>query len=152
MRRVLAAINGAAGHPEKVGLEFSSAGRIVGELEDSIRKGLGATRLMSFVQLTMAPSCRKATGHDKTQVIRLVIGNLFMMQETPKHVPDAGPYAPVTVVFGERCDGVHRSRDSMTGVLPPCGNSGAHAVARNLDKKVRRPFAGGGGFSWPYLR
>ena len=33
---------------------------------------------MSFVQLTMAPSCRKAMGRDKTQMIRLVIASLLM--------------------------------------------------------------------------
>jgi hypothetical protein len=61
---------------------------------------------MSYVQLTMAPSCRKAMGRDKTQMIRLVIASLLMMQETAKHVPDAGSSAPVTVLVDERCDGL----------------------------------------------
>ena len=91
---------------------------------------------MSFVQLTMAPSCRKAMGRDKTQMIRLVIASLLMMQETAKHVPDAGSSAPVTVLVDERSAVVHRSYDRMVGFLPPRGKSAALAVARNLDTQV----------------
>jgi NAD(P)-dependent dehydrogenase (short-subunit alcohol dehydrogenase family) len=50
---------------------------------------------MSFVRLTMAPSCSKATGRHKTEMTHLVIGNLLMMREVAKHVPGAGSYAPV---------------------------------------------------------
>src|ERR1700756_4337973 len=57
---VLAVINGAVGRPEMA--EFWSSAqhaRTVGELKDSIRKVLGRTGLMSFLRLTMAPSCVK---------------------------------------------------------------------------------------------
>src|ERR1700758_4882209 len=57
---VWGAINGAVGHPEMAG--FCSAAqhaRIVGELEDSIRKVLGRTRLMSFVQFDHGAIVRK---------------------------------------------------------------------------------------------
>jgi hypothetical protein len=58
------------------------------------------------------------------------------MQEMAKHVPDAGSYAPVTVLVDERSDGVHLSYDRMASFLAPYGNSDALSVARNLDKKV----------------
>jgi hypothetical protein len=58
------------------------------------------------------------------------------MQEMAKHVPDAGAYAPVTVLIDERSDGVHLSYDRMASLLAQYGNSDALAVARNLDKKV----------------
>jgi len=58
------------------------------------------------------------------------------MQEMAKHVPDAGSYAPVTVLIDERSDGVHLSYDRMASLLAQYGNSDALAVARNLDKKV----------------
>jgi hypothetical protein len=58
------------------------------------------------------------------------------MKEMAKHVPDAGSYAPVTVLIDERDDGVHFSNDRMTGFSAPYGNADASAVARDLDVKV----------------
>jgi hypothetical protein len=58
------------------------------------------------------------------------------MKEMAKHVPDAGSYAPVTVLVDERPDGVHISYDKMASLLAPYRNSEALAVARNLDEKV----------------
>jgi hypothetical protein len=53
-----------------------------------------------------------------------------------KHVPDAGSYAPVTVLVDERADGVHLSYDRMASLLASYNNPDALAVARDLDKKV----------------
>ena len=69
-------------------------------------------------------------------MVRLVIGNPLIMQEMAKHVPDAGSYAPVTVLVDERSDGVHLSYDRMASFLAPYGNPDALSIARNLDKKV----------------
>jgi hypothetical protein len=53
-----------------------------------------------------------------------------------KHVPDAGSYAPVTVLIDERPDGVHVSYDKMESYLLNYGSSEALTVARNLDAKI----------------
>jgi hypothetical protein len=53
-----------------------------------------------------------------------------------KHVPEAGSYAPVTVLLDERPDGVHLSYDRMASLLAPYGNPEALAVARDLDAKI----------------
>jgi len=58
------------------------------------------------------------------------------MREMAKHVPDAGSYAPVTVLVDERADGVHLSYDRMTSLLAPYENPAALKVARELDAKV----------------
>ena len=58
------------------------------------------------------------------------------MREMARHVPDAGSYAPVTVLIDERADGVHLSYDRMASLLAPYGNRDALEVARALDKKV----------------
>jgi hypothetical protein len=58
------------------------------------------------------------------------------MKEMVKHVPDAGSYAPVTVLIDERPDGVHVSYDKMESYLLRYGSSEALAVARTLDAKV----------------
>jgi hypothetical protein len=53
----------------------------------------------------------------KDRIIRLVIGNPLIMKEMAKHVPDAGSYAPVTVLVDERADGVHLSYDELLSPL-----------------------------------
>ena len=134
---VLAAINDAVGHPEMTQFwKSAQQARTVSELKNSIEKALGRTGLMSFVQFDHGAIVRKATGRDKPRMVRVVIGNPLIMQEMAKHVPDAGSYAPVTVLVDERSDGVHLSYDRMTSFLAPYGNSDALAVARNLDEKV----------------
>jgi hypothetical protein len=60
------------------------------------------------------------------------------MKEMAKHVPDAGSYAPVTVLVDERAVGVHRSYDKMERLLAPYGNRDALEVARELDRKIEK--------------
>jgi len=50
--------------------------------------------------------------------------------------PDAGSYAPVTVLVDERAEGVYLSYDRMTSFLAPYQNAEALKVARDLDAKV----------------
>jgi uncharacterized protein (DUF302 family) len=79
---------------------------------------------------------RKGTENHSSRIIRLVIGNPLIMKEMAKHVPDAGSYAPVTVLVDERADGVHISYDRMASLLAPYGDRDALRVARDLDAKV----------------
>ena len=53
-------------------------------------------------------------------------------------MPDAGSYAPVTILVYEREDGVHVSYDTMASYLADYGNDTAPQVARDLDVKVVR--------------
>jgi len=69
-------------------------------------------------------------------MVRFVIGNPLIMREMAKHVPDAGSYAPVTVLVDERADGVHLAYDRMASFLAPYSNSKALKVATDLDEKV----------------
>ena len=59
------------------------------------------------------------------------------MKEMVKHVPDAGFYAPVTILVDERPDGVHVSYDKMESYLLTDGSREALTVARDLDAKIR---------------
>jgi len=69
-------------------------------------------------------------------MVRLIMGNPLIMQQMARHVPDAGSYAPVTVLVDERPDSVHVSYDRMASLLASYRNSEALAVARDLDEKV----------------
>ena len=134
---ILATIEAAIGHPDM--FEFAkrtAAAPSFPEFESVVREGLGRTDLMLFMELDHGAVIRKATGRDKPRMARLIMGNPLIMQQMARHVPDAGSYAPVTVLVDERSDGVHISYDRMASLLASYGSSDALAVARDLDKKV----------------
>jgi uncharacterized protein (DUF302 family) len=109
-----------------------------GELEQVINRNMGKTGLMLFLEFDHGAVIRKETGLEKPKIVRLVIGNPLVMKEMAKHVPDAGSYAPVTVLVDERADGVHLSYDRMVSFLEPYENMDALKVARELDAKVEK--------------
>ena len=134
---VLAALKAAVGHPDMA--EFAKAtksARTFAELEDAVHGGLGKTGLMMFMELDHGAILRKESGLDSPKIVRLVIGNPLIMKEMAKRVPDAGSYAPVTILLDERPDGVHLTYDKMASLLGPYGNAEALAVARDLDSKI----------------
>jgi|ERR1700739_4059323 uncharacterized protein (DUF302 family) len=134
---VVAGVNTAIGHPDMA--EFGRStheARSFAELKSAVEKGLGKTGLMLFMQLDHGAVVRKETGRDIPRIIRFVIGNPLIMKEMARHVPDAGSYAPVTVLVDERPDGVHLSYDRMSSLLAPYGSPDALQVAQDLDNKV----------------
>jgi hypothetical protein len=58
------------------------------------------------------------------------------MRRMVQHVPDAGSYAPVTILVDERSDGVHLSYDRMASFLAAYESADALKVARELDAKI----------------
>jgi len=120
---------------------FANASKSQGtfaELEQVINRDMGKTGLMLFLEFDHGAVVRKETGLEKPKIVRLVIGNPLVMKEMAKHVPDAGSYAPVTVLVDERADGVHLSYDRMVSFLEPYENTYALTVARELDAKVEK--------------
>jgi uncharacterized protein (DUF302 family) len=99
---------------------------------------LSEVGLMLFMELDHGAVLRKETGRDTPRIVRFIIGNPLIMKEMAKHVPDAGSYAPVTVLVDERADGVHLSYDKMESLLAPYGNRDALEVARELDRKIEK--------------
>ena len=134
---VIAALNSAVGHPDMS--EFwksTDRAQSDAERQHTIEKGLGPTGLMLFVEFDHGAVVRKGTGGATPRMIRFVIGNPLIMRQMVQHVPDAGSYAPVTILIDERSDGVYLSYDRMTSFLAPYNNSEALKVARDLDEKV----------------
>src|ERR1700738_548996 len=91
---------------------------------------------MLFMKFDAGAVLRKETGLDKPKIVRFLVGNPLIMKEMARHVPDAGSYAPVTILVDERPDGVHLTYDRMDNILAPYQNAEALAVARDLDSKV----------------
>lgn len=135
---VVAAIKARVGQPDMA--QFARvirAAEFFAELERAVRAGLSKSGLMLFMELDHGAILRKESGNDAPNIVRLVIGNPLIMKEMVKHVPDAGSYAPVTILVDERPEGgVRLSYDTMASLLAPYGNADALAVARDLDSKV----------------
>ncbi len=94
---------------------------------------------MEFARFDLGEFLRKERGEKAPRVLRLVVGNPLIMKQLVEHVPDAGSYAPVTILVDERPDGVHVSYDRMASFLVSYGNAQALKVAQDLDSKVEAP-------------
>jgi uncharacterized protein (DUF302 family) len=134
---VVAALKSAVGQPNMVDFfKETRATNSFGDLERVVRSGLGRTDLMLFAEFDLGDILRREIGSKAPKIMRFVIGNPLIMKEMVKHVPDAGSYAPITILVDERPDGVHLSYDLMESYLLGYANAEALAVARDLDAKV----------------
>jgi uncharacterized protein (DUF302 family) len=134
---VVAALKAAVGQPDMAEFGRATKGaQTFAELKRAVQKGLGSKELMIFMELDLGAILRRETGRDAPKVVRFIVGNPLIMKEMVRHVPDAGSYAPVTILVDERSDGVHLSYDTMRSLLAPYGNPDALGVARDLDSKV----------------
>lgn len=134
---VVAALKSVVGQPDII--QFFVAARAANsfaDLQRIIQSGLGRSGLMIFAELDFGVILRRETGSKTPQSMRFILGNPLIMKEMVKHVPDAGSYAPVTVLIDERFDGVHLSYDKMESYLLSYGSAQALAVARDLDTKI----------------
>ncbi|WP_024518704.1 DUF302 domain-containing protein [Bradyrhizobium sp. Tv2a-2] len=134
---VVAALKSAVGQPNMVDFfKETKATNSFRDLERVVRSGLGRTDLMLFAEFDLGDILRRETGSKAPKIMRFVVGNPLIMKEMVKHVPDAGSYAPVTVLIDERPDGVHVAYDKMESYLRHYGSSEALAVAQDLDAKI----------------
>jgi uncharacterized protein (DUF302 family) len=134
---VLAAVEEAIGRPNMV--EFAAkvaAATTFEEMRNVINESVSEIGLMEFMRLDHGAILAKAGVDHDPKSVRVIMGNPLIMQSMARLVPDAGSYAPVTVLVDERADGVHLSYDRMASLLAPYGNSEVLNIARDLDAKV----------------
>jgi uncharacterized protein (DUF302 family) len=136
---VVTRLEAAIGHPNVATLwrEIGEA-KTYAEMEGAIQKAEGDSGLMEFARFDLGAILRKETGNATPKILRFLIGNPLVMKDMVKHVPDAGSYAPVTVLIDERPDGVYLSYDTMSSFLAPYGNTDALRVAKELDSKIEK--------------
>ena len=133
---VIASLEAAVGRPEMNAFFRDIAlTRTYGELEKAIHRVIGVSGFMEFVRFDLGEILRKERA-DAPRSLRLVIGNPLIMKRMVEHVPDAGSYAPVTILVDERPDGVHLSYDKMASFLAPYKHAQALKVAQELDFKI----------------
>ena len=134
---VLVAVDAAIGHPDmKTFQRDTAAASTHAELENIVHKAIGPSGLMEFLRFDLGEYLRKDSGKTSPKIVRIVAGNPLIMKQMVQHVPDAGSYAPVTILIDQRSDGVHLSYDRMASFLASYGSSDALKVARDLDSKV----------------
>src|SRR5580692_8610449 len=136
---VVASVEGAIGRPNMI--EFianMTAATSYEEMQKVVQDSVSEIGLMEFMRLDHGTVLAKAGIEGNPKSVRLIIGNPLTMQSMARLVPDAGSYAPVTVLIDQRPDGVHLSYDEMAALLAPYGNAEALKIARDLDAKVKR--------------
>lgn len=134
---VVAAVNAAIGHPDMKSFTKDLAdARTFADVERIVGETTGPNGLMEFTRMDLGAVLRKRNGPHACQSLRLIVGNPVTMSAMVQYVPDAGSYAPVTILIDERTDGVHLSYDRMASFLARYENSDALNVARDLDAKV----------------
>jgi uncharacterized protein (DUF302 family) len=134
---VVSSLTATIGHPDIVAFRsVLSAARNVADLHKVVGQAIGSSGLMEFIRFDLGEILRKEQGGQEPRILRLVVGNPLIMKEMVKTVPDAGSYAPVTILVDERADGVHLSYDLMASLIAPYGSHVALAVAKDLDTKI----------------
>jgi uncharacterized protein (DUF302 family) len=139
---VVARIDAQTGHPDMAAFrKMFSAAQNETEMEKVVDPATQPNGIMEFTRFDLGEVLRKESGASTPRILRIVAGNPLIMKEMVKHVPDAGSYAPVTILIEERPDGVRLSYDRMASYLAPYRNSDALRVARDLDAKIEKMLA-----------
>ena len=134
---ITTALEAVIAHPDVAGMFAAAhASQSLADMEGAIEKAIGVPGLMLFFKFDHGEIVRKGSDHETPRIVRYLIGNPLIMRKMARHVPDAGSYAPVTVLVDERTDGVHLSFDRMASFLAPYGSPEALKVAQDLDAKV----------------
>ena len=138
---VLDGIFGGISQPD-IGSLFAklAASTSYDEFASLVRQAQGSAGLMVFlrldedVALSLDPQARDQAGR---RLVRLIAGNPVTMGEMTRHVPDAGSYAPVTLLVQELPDGGTRvAYDTVASAIAVYHDPAATEVAERLDAEV----------------
>ncbi len=137
---VLDGIFGGISRPD-IGPLFSNlaASTSYEQLSSLVRQAQGTAGLMLFLQLDLDTALAldpQARGQAGRRLIRLIAGNPVTMGQMTRHVPDAGSYAPVTILIQQTPGGTRVACDSVASALGPYHDAAASQVARRLDTEV----------------
>jgi uncharacterized protein (DUF302 family) len=110
------------------------------QLSSLVRQAQGSAGLMRFLRLDLDPVLTldpQAPDWAGRRLVRLIAGNPVTMGEMTRHVPDAGSYAPVTILIQEMPDGTTRvAYDTVASEIAPYHDAAASQVAERLDTEV----------------
>jgi hypothetical protein len=105
-----------------------------------VHQAEGSAGLMRFLELdldgalALDPEAKSSAGR---RLVRIIAGNPVTMGQMTRHVPDAGSYAPVTLLIQELPDGGTRvAYDSVVSAIASYDDPAATQVAERLDTEV----------------
>jgi uncharacterized protein (DUF302 family) len=103
-----------------------------------VEEAQGSAGLMRFLELDLDQALvRDPRVQSPRRLVRLIAGNPVTMEAMTRHAPDAGSYAPVSILVQERPEGGCRvAYDSVASAIEPYDKPAASEVAEELDDKV----------------
>jgi hypothetical protein len=103
-----------------------------------VAQAQGSAGLMRFLELKLdAALARDPQAENKGRLIRLIAGNPVTMGEMTRTLPDAGSYAPVTILIQELPGARTRiAYDSVVSAIEGYSDPAALKVAERLDDEV----------------
>jgi uncharacterized protein (DUF302 family) len=96
----------------------------------------GSSGLIEFVSYNLGAVLDIRDPDHSRRMLRIIAGNPVTMSKMTATVPDAGSYAPVTILIMERDGGVTLSYDRVASAIAPYAGQEASAVAEELDQAV----------------
>jgi uncharacterized protein (DUF302 family) len=135
---VVAAVYAGLGRTDDfAGLNRQSlAARDRDEFDAVIEPVAGSSGLIEFLSLDLGGVLAIRDPDRSRRMLRIIAGNPVTMSKMTATVPDAGSYAPVTVLVAERDAGVTLSYDRVASAIAPYAGQEASSVAEALDDAV----------------
>jgi uncharacterized protein (DUF302 family) len=96
----------------------------------------GSSGLMEFLSLDLGAAITVRSPDRARRALRIIAGNPVTMSKMATSTPDAGSYAPVTILIVERDGGVTLSYDRVASAIAPYADDQAMRVAVDLDAAV----------------
>lgn len=117
-------------------LSRSSTAANRAEFDAIFANAAGSSGLIEFLSLDLGSAITIRTPEHGRRVLRIIAGNPVTMSTMATSVPDAGSYAPVTILIVERDGGVTLSYDRVASAIAGYGDPQATAAAERLDAAV----------------
>ncbi len=134
---VLELLSTAIGRPDMAALTGKlGKAESFSEFADLVHGAVGSSDLLEFLRIDLGAALRKDPQIESYRLVRIITGNPLIMKEMTRYVPDAGSYAPVTLLVYEREGRVCICYDSMASFLAPYASAEALKVANELDAKI----------------
>jgi len=99
---VIGIVDEAIGHPDmRILTERLTTADTYAEFERAVKSAVGKADLLEFLRLDLGRALWIDPEIKPYRLVRIIAGNPLIMKEMTRHVPDAGSYAPVTLLIYE---------------------------------------------------
>jgi uncharacterized protein (DUF302 family) len=140
---VLAAVRAGLGHPDFAALEPRLASETDWDsYQATVAAETGTSGLMVFLELDLGGVVMRDPAGNRFREVRIIAGNPVTMSSLARTTPEAGAFAPVTILLFERPDAVHLRYDTLYSSVGDELDVDARAQAKHLDDSVLSLLAG----------